>query len=530
MSKALYKDIGESIRSIEDALYKISVSRVRANDLLDIIQSSIKDLAEFFKHLDDSFQSNILRERSQHVVRRVFDQAPYFVSKSNLLRDCQAINPNPALLSSQIASGLSYLINNPEDPGHINAGLRFVKAGGIVESEVGLGNLMRGLSGNSEGAIRYHAKGLKTLNQASLATEYVSRLFQNHVDHEYLMDSRHLGVLLHDLLALLPVIGGREGSFKALSLIEDYAEFIFERVSLHCDEWSPHASRRENIALTLTLSVFKANFNSNLIAALKEADRDKYEKFIASPVMGHYLYVLVMRGDTGFDLSCIETNNQVVQKVLLDCVASRLSSQEIMDKKQASSYIATLSKNGINTSVLIDRFNGGDGLFWLLRECIRNVPEDRAWSAEDIFEIFENNPLGANCISLSTHLKQKDITSDLKTDEGARSFVSSVMLFKHGIDICEDLHVRRTHMSLLEIFAFVQASKNDEDMKALFEREFASTFADPRTQDAISKTDPETLEDLKRSFGSFFTEEFMSKVQWKSPHVLKDRFIDDLGL
>lgn len=530
MSKALYKDIGESIRAIEDALYKITFSRVGANDLLDVVQSSIRDLAKFINHLDNSIHSNVLRERSQHVVRRVFDQAPYFVSKSDLLEHCQAINPNPVLLSSQIASGLSYLINNPEDPGHINAGFRFVKAGGIVESEAGLGNLIRGLSENSEGAIRYHAKGLKTLNQASLATEYVSRLFQNHVDHEYLMDSRHLGILLHDLLALLPVIGGREGSLKALALIDHYAEFIFERVNLRYDEWSTDASRRENIALTLTFSVFKANFSSNLISALKETDRNRYEAFIASPVMQHYLYILVMRSDTGFDLSCIETNNQVVQKVLLDCVASRLSNQDIMDKKQASSYIAALRKNGVNASTLIDRLNGRDGLFWLLRECIRSVPEDRTWLAEDILDIFDNNSLGANCISLSTHLKQKDITRDLKADEGARSFVSSLMLFKHGIDICEDLDVSRTYMSLLEIFAFVQVSKNDVDVKALFEREFTATFADPRTQDAISKTDPETLKDLKRSFGHLFTDEFMSKVQWKSPYVLKDRFIDDLGL
>ena len=530
MSKVIYKDIGESIRAIEDALYKISVSRVRANDLLDVVRSSIHELADLLKHLDSSLQSNILRERSQHVVRRVFDQTPYFVSKSDLLQSCQAINPNPALLSGQIASGLSYMVNNPEEPSHINAGLRFVRAGGIVESEVGLGNLIRGLSENSEGSIRYCAKRRKELNQASLATEYVSRLFQNHIDHEYLMDPRHLGVLLHDLLVLLPVIGGREGSLKALSLIDQYAEFIFEKVSLRCDEWSPGASRIENIALTLTLSVFKANFSSNLISAIKESDRSKYDTFITSPVMLHYLYVLVLRSDVDFDLSCIETDNQLVQNVLLDCVSSRLSNQDVVDKKQATSYIAALGKNGVSTNTLIDRLNGRDSLFWLLRKSISNVPEDRAWSADDIFDIFDNSPLGANCISLSIHLKQKDITSTLKTDDSARSFVSSLMLFKHGVDICEDLHLCRTHMSLLEIFAFLKASKNDDDIKDIFEREFASTFADPRTQEAISKADPETLKDLKGRFGSLFTEEYMSKVQWKSPYVLKDRFTDDLGL
>jgi hypothetical protein len=135
-----------------------------------------------------------------------------------------------------------------------------------------------------------------------------------------------------------------------------------------------------------------------------------------------------------------------------------------------------------------------------------------------------------NAVRMAILFKQKDVTSTLKTNPEIRSYISALALELHNEDIYEALDMRRSHMGLLEIVAYSNAASESEAYVEPLKRDFMASLVDTRTQNALLKIHDQTLDTYKLHLPNVFTDEFMRSLQWKSPHVLKHIFSEDLGL
>lgn len=531
MSLTKYGDVGALIRGVEDSLEKISQSRSVAPKFFDKIEEDIPKLCAGLKELDlQSKRGKIQLLRSQEVVGTVIKRHSYFVVDAGLLDLCQSVNPNPFLLHDLIGSGLNYLISHPEDPKRTKLAVIAAKAGGMVESDCGLGDLTRGLKAAPAGAVSYTAKSKQQLGRAHLATELLSRLVETQLEYDDLVDPRDAGLLLKDYLAVMIVCGGREGTLKALQLIAENINFLSERVDLRRTSiWEDLPEDQHNL-IRMFHELFKETESSNLLMGLREAYPDTYQLFIDQQYSQLY-FLMMIRGDSkGFDFSCLTGFTGDAKHKLLMSVMERFNCGSELDSKLATQYISVLKRNGFTQKQIIDELNAEENLFGHLRQLLKSVPEETTWTHDEAVELMSEKGIGCNAIRMAIFLKQQDITSTLKTNPEIRSYISALALELNNEDIYQTLDMRRSHMGLLELVAYSNAVSESKEYVEPLKRDFMASLVDTRTQNALLKIHDETLAVYKVHFPNVFTDDFMRSVQWKNPHVLKHIFSEDLGL
>jgi hypothetical protein len=218
---------------------------------------------------------------------------------------CQSINPNPFLLHELAASGLSYLISHPDEPKRTKLAVVCAKAGGMIESDCGLGHLKSKLRESPEGGVSYTARSKQQLGRAHLATELVASLFEVQVEYDDLVNPRDAGLLLQDYLAVLIVCGGREGTLKALALIDEHIDFLSTRIDLRRTSNLENLPQGEHHTIKLITELFKETFSSNLLMGLREVCPDLYGQLIGQMNSQMYLFLMIRTDSKNFDFSCL---------------------------------------------------------------------------------------------------------------------------------------------------------------------------------------------------------------------------------
>jgi hypothetical protein len=531
MSLSQFSEVGAIIRDIEECLDKISTSRSSAEIYFKKLNENIPKIAEAIKGLDyKSTRGRIQLLRAQDVIGKVIERHNYFVVDAGLLDLCQSINPNPFLLHSLIGRGLSYLISNPEEPKRTKLALVCAKAGGMVESEYGLGDLRRKLSSAPEGAVSYNAKSKQQLGRAHLATELVSNLFETQVEYDDLVNPRDAGLLLQDYLSVLLVTGGKEGTLKALALIDEHIDFLSTRIDLRKTSDREILPKDEHHTIKLLVMLFKDTLSSNLLMGLRDICPERYQLLINHEQVQFSIYQIIFGDHESFDVSCLSGFEDRPKELLFNWVLSRFESESVLDSKLAMQYIGVLKKNGFTQKQVIDELNADGNLFGHLRTLMKSVPEEVTWTHDEAVELMAENSIGRNALGMAILLKQQDITSTLKTKPEIRSYISALALELHREDIYDTLDMRRSHMSLLELVAYSNAVSDSKEYVDALERDFMASLVDTRTQNALLNIHDKTLDIYKEHFPAVFTDEFMRSLQWKSPHVLKHIFSEDLGL
>ncbi|WP_274645021.1 hypothetical protein [Pseudomonas serbica] len=523
--------VGTIIRDLEDNLEKITHSRNHAPKFFDKLETDIPKLANSLKDLDvQSKRGKIQLLRAQDVIGKIIERHTYFVVDAGLLEVCQSINPNPFLLTSLIAAGLSYLISNPEEPKRTKLAVVCAKAGGLVQSDHGLGNLRRDLSKGPEGAVSYTAKSKQQLGRAHLATELVASLFVAQVEYDDLVDPRDAGLLLQDYLAALIVCGGREGTLKALALIDEHIDLLSARLDLRKTSSLDHLPQNEHHKNRLMRNIFTETNSSNLLMGLREAYPERYQSFIDDEHVMFMVFMMIRGDNEKFDFSSLSGFADGPKQSLLTSVMTRFNAETKLDSKLATQYLGVLKRNGFTQKQVIDQLNAEGNLFGHLRQVMKSVPEEVTWTHDEAVELLSEMSIGRNAVSMAVLLKQGDITSSLKSNPEIRSFVSALALELHNEDIYETLDMRRSHMGLLELVAYSNTATESEEYVEPLKRDFMASLVDTRTQNALLKIHDQTLNVYKGHFPQVFTDEFMRSLQWKSPHVLKHIFSEDLGL
>jgi hypothetical protein len=531
MSLSQSSEVGAIIRSIEDSLEKIVHSRSHAAKSFDKIEADIPKLCAGLKELDiQSKRGKIQLLRSQDIIGKVIQRHSYFVVDAGLLDLCQSINPNPFLLHELIGSGLSYLISHPEDPKRTKLAVIAAKAGGMVESDCGLGNLTRGLKDDPAGAVSYTARSKQQLGRAHLATELLSSLVETQLEYDDLVNPRDAGLLLKDYLAVMIVCGGREGTLKALDLIAENINFLSERLDLRRTSTWEDLPDEQHTAIRLFHELFKETESSNLLMGLREAYPDTYQLFIDQQYSQLYFFTMIRSDTKGFDFSCLTGFKGDAKQKLLLSVMHRFNCESELDSKLATQYISVLKRNGYTQKQIIDELNAEENLLGHLRQLMKSVPEEATWTHDEAVELMAEKGIACNAVRMAIFLKQQDITSTLKTNPEIRSYISALALELHNEDIYEALDMRRSHMGLLELVAYSNAASESEAYVEPLKRDFMASLVDGRTQNALLNIHDQTLDTYKLHFPKVFTDEFMRSLQWKSPHVLKHIFSEDLGL
>jgi hypothetical protein len=531
MSSIQYTEVSDLIRSIEDSLEKIVYGRSNAAKSFDKIESDIPKLCAGLKELDiQSKRGKIQQLRSQDIIGKVIERHSYFVVDTGLLDLCQSVNPNPFLFNELIGSGIRYLIAHPEDPKRTKLAVIAAKSGGMVESDCGLGNLARGLKDGPAGAVSYTARSKQQLGRAHLATELLSSLFEGQLEYDDLVNPRDAGLLLKDYLAVMIVCGGREGTLKALDLINQHIDILSERLDLGRTSTLEELPEDEHTLIRLFHDLFKETCSSNLLMGLREAYPDTYQLFVDQPYSQVYFFMMIQSDTENFDFSCLTGFSGDAKQKLLFSVISRFNGSSELDSKLATQYINVLKRNGFTQKQFIDELNAEENLFGQLRQLMKSVPEEETWTHDEAIELMADKGIPCNAVRMAILFKQKDVTSTLKTNPEIRSYISALALELHNEDIYEALDMRRSHMGLLEIVAYSNAASESEAYVEPLKRDFMASLVDTRTQNALLKIHDQTLDTYKLHLPNVFTDEFMRSLQWKSPHVLKHIFSEDLGL
>jgi len=491
------------------------------------LEELIPDLAAKFQALDISIaQQSILRERIQTEIGILLERRLYYVVQAKMLHHCLSINPNPIRLQEQILAGLSFLISGGTEKPYIYNAIECVEAGGIVDSENGLAQMMGHLLNEPEGHVSYRATSKKDLALASMATRICSGLIQNMVESGYLLSERSHGAVVTDALCLMSAVGGKEGAQEALRWMAQFPEmFKLERELYNYP--NPELTDSDDRVVDLATQVFKKTASTNILAALYEVDVERYHKACNSLDVRVTVHHSILGDVESFDLESIRGAGYSLLETMNDAVRRRFALEQPLSEKRGKMLLRALQVNGVSVAEFVAE-NGGDAFLNKLRDIAGTAVPEPFLTEEDAIQFMKSLKIDCNAVLFALLTRQKELLATLKTHEPATKLVSALMIYHHGIDAYDLLELKRDHLTHLELIAYGHAEPDCHVIAIHLRDDFLSTWKDPRTMDAIRNFDPVTFDAFAKLYPDIFTEAFVRDSNWKNLYLRKKLFTEDL--
>lgn len=489
------------------------------------LEGLIPELAAKFQALDISnTQQSILRERIQTEIGILLERRLYYVVQAKMLQHCLSINPNPIRLQEQIMAGLSCLISGGTEKPYICNALECIEAGGIVDSENGLVQMMGRLLKAPEGHVSYRASSKKDLALASMATRVCSGLIQNMVDSGFLLSERSHGAVVTDALCLMSALGGKEGAQEAVRWLGQFPEMFKSDWELY-NHPNPELTDSEDRVVDLAAQVFKKTGSTNILSALFELDVERYHKACNSLDVRVTVHRSILEDSESFDLESIRGVGYSLLETITDAVRRRFALNHPLSEKRGKTLLRALQVNGVSTADFLESFGESSILSQLQRLTKADVPEPFI-TQDDAEEYMSNTPLGRNAVLLALLTKQTEIVRTLKAGQADMKLISALMLFHHDVDVYDMLNMKRDHLTHLEFVAY--ALQETEDFAPQLKETLIATWHDPRTVESVRNFDPTTFDVMAGLLPAVFTEEFARQCNSKNLHMRKKLFTLDL--
>lgn len=488
------------------------------------LEELIPELAAKFQALDISIApQSILRERLQTEIGILLEKRLYYVVQAKMLQHCLSINPNPIRLQEQILAGLSYLISGDAEKPFLHNAMECIEAGGIVDSENGLAQMMGRLPKAPEGHVSYRATSQKDLAQASIATRVCTGLIQNMVDSGYLLSERSHGAVVTDALCLMSALGGKEGAQEAVRWLVQFPEmFKLERELYNYPK--PELTDSEDRVVDLAAEVFKKTASTNILSALFELDVERYHKACNSLDVRYTVHHSILGDVESLDLEGIRGASYSLIETITEAVRRRFSVENPLSEKRGKMLLRALQVNGVSIADFVESF-GESSILSQLQALTKEAVPEPFLTQDDAEEYMGNMPLGRNAVLLALLTKQTELVRTLKAGQADMKLISALMLFHHDVDLYDMLDMKRDHLTHLEFIAY--ALQESEDFAPTLKETLIATWHDPRTAESIRNFDPTTFSVMAGLLPSVFTEEFARQCT-KNLHMRKKLFTQEL--
>lgn len=491
------------------------------------LEALIPELAAKFQALDISIaQHSILRERMQTEIGILLEKRLYYVVQAKMLQHCLSINPNPIRLQDQIQAGLSCLISGGTEKPYIYNAMECVEAGGIVDSENGLVQMMGRLLKGPEGHVSYRSTSRVDMVLASMATRICSGLIQNMADSGYLLSERSHGAVVTDALSLMSALGGKEGAQETLRWMTQFPEMFRLERELY-NHPNPELTESNDRVLDLAAEVFRKTASTNILSALFELDVERYHKVCNSLDVRVTVHNSILGDVESFDLDSIRGASYHLLETIADAIRRRFASEHPLSEKRAKMLLRALQVNGVSIAEFVESF-GDRSILSRLQALTKEAAPEPFLTEEDALEFMKSLKIDCNAVLFALLTRQKELIATLKTHEPATKLVSALMMYHHGIDAYDLLALKRDHLTHLELIAYGHAEPDNHVISVHLRDDFLGTWKDPRTMDAIRNFDPDTFDVFAKLYPDIFTEAFVRDSNWKNPYMRKKLFTEDL--
>lgn len=516
-------------------------------------------------------ESLILLQRLQRSVGTVIVQAPNLLFHNGMLETAVNISPDPALLDSAIRFGLFHLMLGTNESGLRDLVVEAVRLGGICFKDISM--LKPGIGFHKDyekGFVPWKGATKEQLTQAALATDVLTRLFENTLEHAYGVSPDVLADNLQQILCGLIYFGGEVGTRSALRLIPSYIPHVgYPRRGVPVLMDVPED---QHVMKVLT-TIFEDIKSSNVLYAMREHDHEAFNEYCKVFESTYFMGSAITDDNVYFDVSVLDRNEDNA-KFVRTSVNQAFFSRGTVGLERAGRLVQVLKDFGITgkeMKLAVTNYHQSDVLAFGLELClalakgakgIEDVPPPDPLGdlleyalkgpellSEHLGESFdtmerlieflssEGSNVRRNSMVMGFALRDKEVMA-LIENPTAMEFISAAMLYHSGVDVCEVLKLERDGITRLELAAIAGRLTNErfKDKKFFhdfFEGDVKETMRkfheQPDTRAAMVMLNKASISQFKYHF-DWFTADYTKGMQWTDYVIKGEKLEDAMGL